>query len=44
MKFAKYLVAVLFAVVAAAACQNKEIEIAAPVIARVDASKISGRL
>ena len=44
MKFAKYLVAVLFAVVAAAACQNKDIDIAAPVIAPVDASTITGQL
>ena len=44
MKFAKYLVAALFAVVAAAACQNKDIEIAAPAIAPVDASTIEGRL
>ena len=44
MKFAKYLAAVLFSVFAAAACQNKDIEIAAPAIAPVDASTISGRL
>ena len=44
MKFAKYLAAVLFAVFAAAACQNKDIDIAAPAIAPVDASTITGQL
>ena len=44
MKFMKNLAVALLTVVAAAACQNKDIEIAVPAIAPVDASTISGRL
>ena len=44
MKFMKNLAVALLAVIAAAACQNKDIDIAAPAIEPVDESTISGRL